>query len=111
MCSDDQHAAHMSRLAGIKQELHTLISGRVPDWRIAMISDTQPWTMDYKGYKHVFLWIPGSPLTLNLGDFGTGLINNQQWINLGLPIGTNILTSGQATPVEIRLKFTDEVIA
>ena len=106
MCDSEQHDAQMKVLRDIlhHQEYHQ------PDWRIAMISDTQPWIMDYKGYRHVYLWIPGNPLTFNLGDFGTGLVANQQWINLALPIGLEIKTSGQTTPVEIRLKFTDEVI-
>jgi len=73
------------------------------------VCDTKPWTMSYRGYRHVFMWLPLA-LTLNLGEYGTGPVQAQVWINLGLKPGTTLVTSGQATPTEIRLRFTNESI-
>ena len=81
-----------------------------PNYQTIMLSDTQGWLMDYKGYKHVYLWIPGAALTLNLGEYGTGPVQAQVWVNLGLKLGIKIVTSGTTNPVPVILKFSDEVV-
>lgn len=83
---------------------------KTPTWQTIMISDTQGWQMDYKSFKHVYLWIPGSGLTLNLGEYGTGPVQAQVWVNLGIKPGVKIFTSGTANPVPVILKFSDEVV-
>lgn len=105
MCSDDQHKEHMAALKRIEDRLRY----RLPTDQLIMLSDTQGWTMDYRGYKHVFLWSP-QPINLNLGEYGTGPIQAQVWLNLGIRTGIKIFTSGQASPISLILRFTDEEI-
>ena len=111
MCTDQQHSEKLDALERIIERQQTLIKGRTPVPFLIMISDTQEWKMEYHGRKHVYFWIPGAPVSLNLGDFGTGPVQNQTWINIAMPEGLPITTSGQATPIEIRVRCTDEVIA
>lgn len=105
MCSDDQHREKMDKLDGIAK----LLTHRDPYDQDIQISDAQKWPLDYKGYRHVFMWCP-TALTLNLGLYGTGPVQAQVWVNLGLKPNTEIFTSGQTAPVTVRLRFTDEVI-
>ncbi len=84
-------------------------SPKSPIDQTIMLSDGQGWQMDYRGRKHVFLWSPEAT-NLKLGEYGTGPIQAQVWINLGIRTGIKIFTSGQATPVPVVLRFTDEVI-
>lgn len=83
---------------------------KTPTWQTIMISDTQGWQMDYKDYKHVYLWLPNA-LSLNLDIYGTGPVQAQVWINLGIKPGIKIFTSGTASPVPVILKFSDEEVA
>jgi len=103
MCSDQQHAELMQALARLAPA-HT-----GPIDQDIMISDNNPWRMDYRSYKHVFMWLP-STLTLVMDDYGSGAVQAQVWINLGLRPGTSIKTSGQSTLTLVRLRFTDEEI-
>lgn len=111
MCTEEQHSQKLGLFKRVIELLETLIRGRKPVPFLIMICDTQEWKMEYHGRKHVYFWIPGPPVNLNLGDFGMGLVQNQTWINLAMPEGLPITTSGQATPIEIRVRCTDEVIA
>lgn len=75
------------------------------------ISATQPWVVDYHERQHVFMWLPGNALTLSFEDYGSGVVNPQNWVNLGVPTGIRVfapqITSG-TTP--IMLRFTDSII-
>ncbi|SRR5579885_1273365 len=106
MCSDEQHNENMAALECIRK----LLTYRQPTDQLIMISDYQGWPMDYKGYKHVFMWSPQA-INLNLGDYGTGPIQPQIWVNLGIKTGIKIFTSGQgAAAIPVMLRFTDEII-
>lgn len=103
MCTDEQNQKlldALSKLAPAKRE---------PRFQTIMLSDIQGWSMDYYGYKHLYMWLP-TALTLNLGEWGTGPVQAQVWINVGIKSGVKIFTSGQTTPVAIELKFSDEVV-
>ncbi len=101
MCTDDQHA---ELLAALKQ-----LAPREPSYKTILISDTQGWQLDYAGYKHLYMWLPSS-LTLNFGEWGTGSVQAQVWIDVGIKPGIKLFTSGQATLVPVMLKFSDEVV-
>lgn len=85
------------------------LSLRTPIDKTIMINDNQPWVVDYAGYRHIFMWLP-SALTLIMGEYGSGPVQAQVWINLGLRPGTKITTSGQTSAVPIILRYTDEVV-
>lgn len=87
-----------------------LLQEREPIDQTVFVSSSQPWTVDRRNRKHVFLWIPGNALTLSFEDYGSGVVNAQQWINVGIPNGIKMLASGQSTAVQILLRFTDEEI-
>ena len=112
MCSEEQHQEKMAALTAIEKTLAALIKGRTPqDLPVIMIADTQPMALSYHDRKHVFLWIPSTAgLTLSMGQFGTGFVPGQVWINLGVREGTQIKTVGQVTPTPIYLRCTDEVV-
>lgn len=74
-----------------------------------LMNDNQPWVVDYKDFKHIFMWLP-TQLTLVMGEYGQGTVQAQVWINLGLRPGTKIVTSGQSSATPIILHFTDEVV-
>jgi len=103
MCSDEQHQeliAQLKKLAPAPKE---------PYFLTVLISDSQGWQMDYRGYRHVYMWLPQA-LTLNLGEWGTGPVQAQVWISLGIKTGIRIMTSGTTNPVPVILKFSDEVV-
>ena len=91
------------------EKIEKLLTPRLPIDKTIVINDNQPWVMDYREYKHVFMWLPQA-LTLVMGEYGSGPVQAQVWINVGLRPGTKITTSGQATSVPIVLRFTDEVV-
>jgi len=106
MCTDEQHQDRLQVLKNILKNL-----ARDPVDIVININDNKPWTVDYQGYQHIFLWIPGNALSMNMGEYGTGTVAAQVWINLGFKAGTVIKTSGQTTNVPLILRFTNEVIA
>lgn len=106
MCSDEQHKQTLDALARIERATKK----RTPDDQSIMVSDTQPWKLDYKGYRHVFMWLPAIALTMDFGEYGSGPVGIQQWFNLGMKPGYDVKTIGQATPTKIILRFTDESI-
>ena len=106
MCTDEQHKEKMDALHRIER----LLTHRAPQDTTVMISDTQPWKVDTRGYKHLFMWIPGASLTMNFGEYGSGPVQSQAWVNIGMHGGYDIVTVGQSSPVPIKLRFTNEVI-
>jgi len=102
----------LEQLELFNNSLHQLIAGRPPIFSVEQLSSTRPYIIDYKERKHVYIWLPSSSLALSFEDYGTGTIQAQVWINLGLPEGIRVfataITSG-TTPMYI--KCTDEVIA
>ncbi len=105
MCSDEQHRQTLDALARIERATRK----RIPDDLSILICDTQPWKLDYRGYRHVFMWLPTIALTMDFGEYGTGPVGMQQWFNLGMRAGYDIKTVGQTAPTKIILRFTDEV--
>lgn len=87
-----------------------MLQEREPIDQTVYISSSQPWIVDRRGRKHAFLWIPGTALTLSFEDYGSGVVNAQQWINLGFPVGIRMFAVGQSSPVQVLLRFTDEEI-
>lgn len=101
----------ISELESLNKLLRILLEKRNPIDQTVLVSAVKPWIIDYQGYKHVFLWIPvASGYTLSFEDYGQGAVPGQNWIDLGIPQGNHMTVVGQATLVEIMLRFTDEVI-
>lgn len=75
-----------------------------------LISATQPYVVDYKDRRHVFIWTPTSQ-AVSLEDFGNGTLAAQVWTNLGLPQGLKIYATGVTNgTVPIMIRCTNEVI-
>jgi hypothetical protein len=75
------------------------------------IGANTPFVVDYRQRKHIFIWSPTS-ISISVEDYGTGTIPAQQWINIGIKEGTQILAPAfttSTTPLMVR--WTDEVIA
>lgn len=106
MCSDQQHQETISAL----NALALLLKRRPPEDQTIAISDTKKWKLDYKGFKHIFIWIPGNALTIDFGAYGIGTVQSQVWFNLGMSPGYDICTIGQATDVPIIVRCTDDSI-
>lgn len=106
MCTEEQKDKEIATL----EKIAKLLDSRHPVDTTILLDDTRPWTVDYRGFKHIFLWIPGSALTLVCGEYGTGPVQAQVWVNLGFRAGTNITTSGQSSNVPIIVRFTDEEV-
>lgn len=63
--------------------------------------------LDYQGYHYLYLWSP-TAITLKLNDLGTVAIAAGAWANVSFRPNTKVFTSGQATPVLVVLRATDE---
>lgn len=90
--------------------LKAVLQERAPIDTSIFISATRPWIVDYRNRKHCFLWLPSVALTLSFEDYGSGVVQPQNWVNLGMPTGIRILAPGQLTDTQILLRFTDEPI-
>ena len=74
------------------------------------ISDTQSTLfLDYKGRKHLYLFSP-STITLNLHDIGTLAVSANTWTDISFRETLQVFTSGQATPVFVLVRATDDLI-
>ena len=75
------------------------------------ISASQAYVVDYKNRKHVYIWSP-TTIQLSVEDFGTGTIQPQVWLNIGVPQGTRITApSVTGTTTYIKVRCTNELIA
>lgn len=82
---------------------------RSPIDQTIMASNTQPWVVDYRNRKHIFIWFP-SAQSISFDDFGTGPIQAQVWINIGMPQGTRMFITTATGPTEFMIRCTDETI-
>jgi len=82
---------------------------REPIDATVMVSNTQPYVVDYRNRKHIFVWFPTAQ-TISVDDYGTGPVQAQVWINLGLQQGTRLLITSVTAPTEIFIRCTDEII-
>jgi hypothetical protein len=83
---------------------------RTPDYYDAQVSSSMFWSINRKGRKHVFIWLPLAT-TLSFEDYGSGNVMAQTWFNVGIPDGTRVyapLVTGTST--YIKICCTDEVI-
>lgn len=110
MCSDEQHRQKMAALERINKNLEILINGRRPLEQTYAVSDTQGFILDYKNRKHLYIYSLNA-ITLDLKDLGTLSIPAKTWTGLDYEQGTKLFTSGTATPVNIRIRATDEAVA
>lgn len=111
---DVEHlATSLDALQLVVRQLKEIIVGRPAiDLPTTFISSTQFWTIDYKERKHVFIWLPVSA-TLSFEDWGSGTVQAQVWVNIGIPAGVRVFAPNnvQATnPLQINVRCTDEVI-
>lgn len=87
------------------------VQARLPIDFPIQLSATMPWSVDYKNRKHVFLWLPSSQ-TLSFEDYGTGVVQAQIWVNLGMPNGLKVYAPSvpSASPIYAMIRCTDEII-
>ncbi len=74
------------------------------------VSDTQGFPLDYKGYRYLYVF-SGSALTFKIGNTATLAIAANTWTPLQFRAGHRIFTSGQATPVNVLIRATDDLFA
>ncbi len=85
------------------------VSGREQFDQTVMISATNPWQVDYRNRKHIYLW-SGTGLTLSVEDIGAQTITANIWNDISHPHGTYLYAQGQATNVPVRIRQTDETL-
>lgn len=73
------------------------------------VSDTQGFTLDYQGYRFLFVY-SGTPLFFLLGET-TYPIPENIWTPLQFKQGFKVFTSGTSSPVGIRVRATDDLLA
>ncbi len=102
----------LEELQHLNTNLHTIIEGRPPIFSAVQLSSTMPYIIDYKERKHVYIWLPSSALALSFEDYGSGTVQAQVWVNLGLPEGIRVFATNQTSgTTPLYIKCTDEVIA
>lgn len=84
------------------------IEARKPINDIAQISSTRPYTLDYKGRKHVFVYAT-SPLSLTIPGLGSYVLPSAEWTNLPFQEGAKI-TCSETSDQRLLIRCTDEVI-
>lgn len=82
-----------------------------PQWDNEVPADVSaiPYVVNYRNRRHIFIYNPGTTLTLTdtAGEWKQTL-NAQTWTNVSIPNGTRLTaTTG---PAVIKVKCTDEVI-
>src|SRR5690242_14063588 len=101
-----QQAFHLE-MQTLEQRLATLellqtkllkieLQKREPIDQSVFISAQRPWIVDYRNRKHCFLWLPSTALTLSFEDYGSGVVQPQTWVNLGIQPGIRVFAVGQA---------------
>lgn len=90
--------------------LDEMIEGRQPVDAIYLVSDSQPFTIDYKERRHIFIWSPNA-ITLKLEELGNYAISAYTWTNFSFTTGIKVYTSGQTNAVAVFIRCTDEVVA
>lgn len=97
----------------LKKEIDDLrkqLLPRLPEDVDIQFSDKKPWVIDYRGFKHIFLWLPVQQ-TLSAQEYGSSVTPAQIWINVGFRPGTQVTTVGNGTTTILAiLRYTDEVI-
>jgi hypothetical protein len=104
MCTEGEHKTHK-----LLDTIRELIDGRPPLDDHVVISSVKPWNVDYKERKHVFIWLPTTQ-TLSFEEYGTGTVQAQVWINLGMPHGIKVLAPSATGTVDMMIRCTDEEI-
>ncbi len=99
MCTDQQHKEKIDLLQDI--------AGRPPIDDHVTISAVKPWYVDYRERKHVFIWLPVTQ-TLSFEEFGSGTVQAQIWINLGMPKGIKMLAPNSSTLIDVMIRCCDE---
>src|SRR6266581_3632542 len=111
MPTDAQHDAYIGLLKS-QHEAHIGLLKKIADIRepiddTVSISSTSPYVVDYRNRKHIFIWLPATQ-TLSIEDYGTGTVQGQVWINIGIRAGVKIaapnVTSGS---VQMMVRCTD----
>jgi hypothetical protein len=110
MCTDHEKRVE-NTLFNILERIEAATIHRPPIDDMVQLSSTKPYVIDYKERRHVYIWLPSTALALSFEDYGSGTVQPQIWVNLGMPQGIKVfataITSG-TTPIFIRC--TDEVI-
>ncbi len=112
MCDElIKHARHHEKLDTLKQIERLLLAATKypPIDQTVQFSATQPYIVDYKERRHIYVWLPVAQ-AVSMEDYGSGTLLAQVWINLGLQEGTRIFATGSSTTVPMIVRCSDEVI-
>jgi hypothetical protein len=108
MCTEKEREEKMHLLREIDKKLGTIEKKPAID-RTLMISTTQPYVVDFKNRKHLFVW-SANALTILLEDLGTLAVAANTWTNIGYQEGMRLVPQSQPTTVPIFVRATDETI-
>lgn len=98
-------------LCAIYDIIAIAVNARHPIDSTIQISSTQPYIVDYKERKHLYLFSAVS-LTLSLEDLGTMTVSPNVFTLIDFPQGYRLYaTNITGTSTYIQVKATDEVIA
>lgn len=103
----------LARLADATEKLANKATAKLLDVG-ARIDDSNEVTIDKRSYAHVFLLSPTNLTIVPGGIPGDNSIQLTatagQWLNITFDDGVTLKTSGQATTVNVLLRYTNEVI-
>lgn len=90
----------------VKMQLET----REPIDKLLFVSTSQPFLVDYKNRKHLYIFSP-SGLTLSCQDIGTVTVNANVFMLFDLPAGTRCyVVAPTGNPVQLFVRCTDELL-
>lgn len=108
MCTEEQHQEKLALLHSINTRL-AAIEGKNPIDATLLISTTQPYVVDFKNRKHIFVW-SANALTFTIEDIGQIAVSANTWTNIGYQEGMRLVPQTTPNPVAIFVRATDESI-
>lgn len=96
-------------LEGLARIILSIEHAADPQTGFYNVSTTQPYVLDYKGRKHVFLWSTAATLMLSFDDLGSITITPGVWYNISFDQGMRIF-GNNTTTTTLYIKCTDEPI-
>lgn len=107
-----QNFEHVA-LGALVKELSELVTAmkeaRKPEYHQVPIADMLPWSVKYYNRKHIYLY-SSSTLILVPEDFGNFTLSAGTLTLFPFDQGIRLVTSGQATPVQMLVLATDELL-
>lgn len=106
MCTEEQHKEKIQWLRLVHAELVSMNEALNPIDRTNVISPSQPFIVDYKDRRHLFIY-SGSALTLQCEDYGAFALSANTWTNFPFPQGMRVTPNTAGT---ILTRATNEIV-